>query len=555
MLPILPVHTKKKKKSVHRPRPQAKRRCVPPASTATINNSAKLPENSATTDEFEAAFSADNTSHPSVQPNLPQDDVTIETQNDQEALVLAAEAAAALLDVDVGDSINAAALLEVEDNEPNPRKLNVTDASDDDGNSKQPALIVPALPPIGYSDGPLGPNVKTFTSDPPKAPMSCVHSNFLQYYYGNEAVGSHHALDLKRVEKKDDDNSVDDEKDNEDGDGNALNINMESKPLMSFCSKYPKRKAVKEEDDTLIENETNGEQSTLAGATDAPTLATNTIDEAGENDDTVPEVQIINGEIVINSSSLFPDSSKRVSTNAIDEEFGTAVVEDSTNQLGIVQAKYDSYTTKRTKPNRWGVDETREFYRALRQCGPDFSMMQMFLPGRTRGQLKNKFKTEQRQHPRLVDMALDPKARVKLDLSIFGELEIPEEVTPITLVQPTKGETTEQPAVRDVTITETCAVEREETAIEAEADMDRMFDHLFDDENNIESTQAVVDENNAAPESNTTNHPSSQKHTETTSAKQPALLLAPASKPKSVRKTKKFKAKPMVKKAAAAKKV
>ena len=60
--------------------------------------------------------------------------------------------------------------------------------------------------------------------------------------------------------------------------------------------------------------------------------------------------------------------------------------------------------------------------------------------------------------------------RVKLDLSIFGELDILVEVTPIAFVQPTKGETTQQPAERDVTITETCAIEKEETAIEAEAD-------------------------------------------------------------------------------------
>ena len=37
-----------------------------------------------------------------------------------------------------------------------------------------------------------------------------------------------------------------------------------------------------------------------------------------------------------------------------------------------------------------------------------------------------------------------------MDLSIFGELDIPDEVTPFAFVPPTKGETTQQPAVRDV---------------------------------------------------------------------------------------------------------
>ena len=66
--------------------------------------------------------------------------------------------------------------------------------------------------------------------------------------------------------------------------------------------------------------------------------------------------------------------------------------------------------------------------------------------------------------------------------------------------------------MRDVTITDTCAIEKEETAIEAEADMDRMFGHLFDDEN-IESTQAVIDKYDVVTETNTTYRPSSKEHT------------------------------------------
>lgn len=60
------------------------------------------------------------------------------------------------------------------------------------------------------------------------------------------------------------------------------------------------------------------------------------------------------------------------------------------------------------------MNETKSFYRALRQCGTDFQMMQMFMVGRSRAQLKSKFKMESRRNPRLVDMALDPKSRVKL---------------------------------------------------------------------------------------------------------------------------------------------
>ncbi|KAL3781533.1 hypothetical protein ACHAW5_005430 [Stephanodiscus triporus] len=140
------------------------------------------------------------------------------------------------------------------------------------------------------------------------------------------------------------------------------------------------------------------------------------------------------GLIVIEPSSLLPNPESRRSTSQIDDELGNAVIDEGENagRLGAIQARYDSYTTNaRTTPARWTPRETRTFFDALRQCGPDFGLMQTFCPGRTRMQLKRKFKVESRKNARLVDMALDPKCKVKLDLSVFGDdLEIPEEVPP-----------------------------------------------------------------------------------------------------------------------------
>jgi transcription factor TFIIIB component B'' len=59
----------------------------------------------------------------------------------------------------------------------------------------------------------------------------------------------------------------------------------------------------------------------------------------------------------------------------------------------------------------------RIFYQALRQCGTEFSMMQMLIPGRTRDQLKLKFQREERQHPELVKRALETS--VPLELTPF----------------------------------------------------------------------------------------------------------------------------------------
>jgi transcription factor TFIIIB component B'' len=567
MLPILPVHSKKKKKTIHRPRPQAKKRCVqkPGLSVAPVAPTTETATTS-TLDEFCTAFLDTPAPQALLNEQSTQSDFPLENSLDLEsnelsndqALVLAAEAAAALLDVDVGESIDAAALLGVEESlAPTNAPNNILNDRDDetmqyeaeyeipirvhdDASEKMPPLPpVPALPPLEkYSDGPLGPGVKTFTSDPPKAPMSCVHSNFLQYYYGNEAVGVQHALTLKAEEKKDDDVESNDSREAEKEKG-AKDKVIERMTLKNFCSKYPKRKEEKVKEETVEEPQANKYGSIDKQLTETNETSLNNTNETEE--ETTPQVEIIDGEIVVRPSTLFPNSQNRVSTNAIDAEFGTAIEEDESNTLGIIKAKYDSYTaTARTKPNRWSVEETKAFYTALRQCGSDFSMMQMFLPGRTRSQLKNKFKTESRRHPRLVDMALNPKSQVKLDLSVFGELEIPEEVTPITVVQPTKGESvtdggeTFEPGAKDVIITETQTVDKEQTAVHAEADMERIFDHLFDDINDV-SAPKRADE--------TTNTEAMHLEEE----KEPALLLAPVPKPK-VKKTKKFKAKPLAKK-------
>ena len=138
-----------------------------------------------------------------------------------------------------------------------------------------------------------------------------------------------------------------------------------------------------------------------------------------------PQVTVdANGLIVIEQASLLPNPESRQTTAQIDAELGNTVVDEgeTTDRLGAIESRYDSYTSvPRTTPARWSAKETRSFYNALRQCGTDFELMQMYCIGRTRVQLKRKYKIESRTNPRLVDMALDPKCKMRLDLSVFGD--------------------------------------------------------------------------------------------------------------------------------------
>lgn len=64
----------------------------------------------------------------------------------------------------------------------------------------------------------------------------------------------------------------------------------------------------------------------------------------------------------------------------------------------------------RRMSERWGLEETRRFYAALQQCGTDFTLMQSLFPGRSQRELKKKYHREDRFHPSLVAMALEPRA-------------------------------------------------------------------------------------------------------------------------------------------------
>ncbi|XP_042944681.1 transcription factor TFIIIB component B''-like [Carya illinoinensis] len=71
---------------------------------------------------------------------------------------------------------------------------------------------------------------------------------------------------------------------------------------------------------------------------------------------------------------------------------------------------YQSFMDK-TPSTRWSKQDTELFYEAVRQFGTDFSMIQQLFPGRTRHQVKLKFKKEERHHPIRLSEALTSRAK------------------------------------------------------------------------------------------------------------------------------------------------
>ncbi|XP_038990813.1 transcription factor TFIIIB component B''-like [Hibiscus syriacus] len=103
--------------------------------------------------------------------------------------------------------------------------------------------------------------------------------------------------------------------------------------------------------------------------------------------------------------------------NTHDEESPIASEQDqgfTDDQVGgsVKSTTYFNYQThmNKTPRVRWSKQDTELFYGAIRQFGPDFSLIEQLFPGRNRHQIKLKFKNEERRSPFKLSEALASRA-------------------------------------------------------------------------------------------------------------------------------------------------
>ncbi|UIZ21783.1 hypothetical protein KXD40_008747 [Peronospora effusa] len=116
-----------------------------------------------------------------------------------------------------------------------------------------------------------------------------------------------------------------------------------------------------------------------------------------------PQVQIIDGQMVVLENTIKLADELQRSTDALDE--GSIGAENTGLPPRHSGSRYNS-----SRPNgpgkRWGKEETKQFYYCLSQVGPNFSMMATLFPTRKRKELKSKFKYEEKNHANLIEIAL-----------------------------------------------------------------------------------------------------------------------------------------------------
>jgi len=80
-----------------------------------------------------------------------------------------------------------------------------------------------------------------------------------------------------------------------------------------------------------------------------------------------------------------------------------------------------SYRT-RTKNEKWNKDDTTKFYKNLSIYGCNFALLAALFKGRSRKQLKNKYKKEERENPKLIKNALTNRQPMELNIDEFEEI-------------------------------------------------------------------------------------------------------------------------------------
>lgn len=134
---------------------------------------------------------------------------------------------------------------------------------------------------------------------------------------------------------------------------------------------------------------------------------------------TGPQFRIVDGQIIVDQSSLVMDRHARAAAAQANSNMETIEENDFTR---LITSSSFMNTSKLKGPNIWTPPETELFYRALRMFGTDFQMISGMFPSKQRRHVKLKFNREERLNPALVSAAVTGEKTIKMDIDEYRAL-------------------------------------------------------------------------------------------------------------------------------------
>ncbi|RFU72560.1 transcription factor tfiiib component [Trichoderma arundinaceum] len=127
-----------------------------------------------------------------------------------------------------------------------------------------------------------------------------------------------------------------------------------------------------------------------------------------------PQFRIVDGQIIIDQSSLVMDRHARAA--AVRGDMETVEENDFTR---LITSSSFMNTSKLKGPNIWTEEETDLFYRGLRMFGTEFEMISKMFPNKQRRHVKLKYNREERHCPHLINAALIGEKTVRIDIDEY----------------------------------------------------------------------------------------------------------------------------------------
>lgn len=124
----------------------------------------------------------------------------------------------------------------------------------------------------------------------------------------------------------------------------------------------------------------------------------------------MPQLRIVDGQIVIGDATLTVPEPEPVDWNRFER---------------VVETEGTRHITSNTfarhkKGDKWTDEDISMFYRGLRQFGSDFTMISRLFPKRSRREIRNRFKKEERENRDRIEWALTN--RLPIDFEEFKRL-------------------------------------------------------------------------------------------------------------------------------------
>ena len=132
-----------------------------------------------------------------------------------------------------------------------------------------------------------------------------------------------------------------------------------------------------------------------------------------------PQFRIVDGQIVVDQSSLEMDRHARAAAAQAGQDMETIEENDFTR---LITSSSFMNTSKLRGPNLWTDDDTELFYRGLKMFGTDFEMISKMFPGKQRRHVKLKYNREERHNAGRIDAVLIGEKTIKMDIDEYKSM-------------------------------------------------------------------------------------------------------------------------------------